>query len=427
MATIETGLAGAELTAGDLPGAGSPVTHSQFYTTALHRSLLEIEKVDTRGIILRAAAEASFQHLSERLGWGAMGPAARLKAVAETFREMGLGRLDLSDAGKQGGEARVTSSHLAEGWLAQYPSANRPVCVALAGFIEGALAAVHGRRYEVRETRCLATGSADCHFEVNPQIGPLDYLSLPPVEYSPGPAPLDLRKGPVDGDTIAAVLFPEISGPDSDGRITAFGARLSRLWADYYARVSYRVEQEIPRVMGQKFANLAAIVLTEAGHVCGYHTFGGIMLSEPWRERIAPRLVTPEERVHALVAVVNTFGWGHWRVEALYPRERLIVHVRDGYEAIGYRQLFGEAKDSKCFLARGLSAAIMNLVYVGDLENRPELTPSYYNRLFRSPMSYRAVETRCQATGEPNCEVIVNPLSPNLGSLAKVLAGGRRG
>jgi hypothetical protein len=56
----------------------------------------------------------------------------------------------------------------------------------------------------------------------------------------------------------------------------------------------------------------------------------------------------------------------------------------------------------------------MNLLAVGDIAARPELTASCYNQLFRSPLSFRAVETRCHATSDPYREFIANPLSPGL-------------
>ena len=47
----------------------------------------------------------------------------------------------------------------------------------------------------------------------------------------------------------------------------------------------------------------------------------------------------------------------------------------------------------------------------------PELTASYYNQLFRSPLSFRAAEARCRAIDDPHCELIVNPLSSGLTKL----------
>ena len=88
----------------------------------------------------------------------------------------------------------------------------------------------------------------------------------------------------------------------------------------------------------------------------------------------------------------------------------------DGYEAIGYRRFVGRSEAPRCYLARGSAGAIMNLVYVGNISARPELTTSLYNQLFRSPSSYRAVETRCRAMDDPYCELVVNPLSPSLSS-----------
>ncbi len=392
------------------------VLHFQQYNAALQHAVLEADRIDSRGILERAAAEVVYRHLTETPDWGARSPSERLRAASGLFRDSGLGLLDLFGVSAEGGEATVSDSHFARGWIQRYGSPGRPVCLIPAGYLRGALAAVYERSYRISEKECGARGSTLCRLVAVPVGDPLDLhdgeLYVAPSLAAP-PEPV---LSTVDEHEIAAALFTGPLGGDVSGRIEAFGASLTRLWGDLYSRVSFRFEQEIPRVMGKKFTNLAAIVLTEAGHVCAFHSFGGILGSREWHERVAPMLGSREDWVHALVAVINSLGWGTWRVHALQPGERLSIRVYDGYEALGYRRFLGRSEVPRCYLARGAAGAVMNLVYVGDMSGRPELTTSLYNQLFRSPSSYRAVETRCRATDDPYCELVVNPLSPSLSS-----------
>ena len=59
-------------------------------------------------------------------------------------------------------------------------------------------------------------------------------------------------------------------------------------------------------------------------------------------------------------------------------------------------------------------AALMNVLFAGDVLAPPALDQSVYNSLFRSPSSFRAIETRCVARGDEYCEFVANPLSPGL-------------
>ena len=402
----------------DAPSAideGRTVIHSHHYNLALVRTVLGSDRIDARAILETAAAELAFQTLRERAGAERWRGAKRWCAEAVAlFRSSGLGELNLDGVGVDGGEAQVIGSHFTVSWGEKYGRSKAPVCSVAAGFLAGALAAAHGRRYDVTEISCVAQQKAQCRFRITAADGEVGYadgsLSSQPAALSlPAPVPPAFDEGAVIGALLGS--DPDV---DAEGRIPAFGGTVTRLWADYYNQVSYRFEREIPRVMGSKFTNLPSLVLVEAGHTCAFHTFGEILRSEEWTERVVPLLGSREDWLHAALSVINTLGWGSWRVHSVDPGIRATVRIYDGYEATGYRRQFGRAEAPKCYFARGTLAALMNLLYVGDITGRPELTQSYYNQLFRSPVSFRASEARCRAVDDPFCELIANPLAPGL-------------
>lgn len=418
MATSEARTAAEGAPLSSAPEGTAVVLHSEHYNSALQRALVEVDQIDATALLETSAAEAAYQFLTEQPGWSGEGDAGeRTRRVVELFRAAGLGELNAGGLGADGGEAVVASSHFALAWRSRYGRSEAPVCAVAGGVLAGALAAVHDRAYSVKETHCVARGAAECRFRLAPREGPVDLY--PEVIYPAPPSLLapDFAPSPIDDAAVLEAVFGTTAPGDADTPPTLAGVPFTRLWADHYNRVSYRFEQQVPRVLGSKFHNLASIVLTEAGHVCAFHTLGRLLVSDAWNERVRPLLRSREEWAHALVVVINALGWGNWRIQSLLPNERLTVRVYDSYEASGYRRHFGRASAPKCYLSRGVSAALMNLLYVGDIAARPELTPSLYNDLFRSPLSFRALETRCRAMEDPFCEFVVNPLSPSLGKL----------
>lgn len=395
-------------------GESRVAIHSHHYNLALVRTVLSTERIDARGILEAAASELAYATLRERAAaerW--RGRDRRLAEAVALFAATGLGELELDEVTESGGEARVRGSHFAAGWKEKYGRGKLAACSPAAGFIAGALASVFDRPFTVTEVACGAQDKPVCRFRVTPAEGDLPAAEGPAFAASHLPYPAPPASG-LDEAAVVAALLGTPGGQDPDGRIPAFQGAVTRLWSDYYAMVSHRFEREIPRVLGNKFANLPALVLTEAGHSFAFHAFGEILRSDHWWERVVPLLETRDDWVHALVAVINRLGWGSWRVQALVPAQRISVRVYDGYEAAGHLRRFGASSASRCYLARGTVAALMNLVYVGDPGERSELTPSYYNRLFRSPLSFRAVEARCGAMEDPYCELIANPLTSRL-------------
>ncbi len=148
---------------------------------------------------------------------------------------------------------------------------------------------------------------------------------------------------------------------------------------------------------------MARPLLVESGHICGFNTFGGIMTSDVWKMLVQPLLNTGEDWVYGIVSVINALGWGHWHIKELKPGERLELHVYNSTEALSHRKYFGMADTAKCYTAEGAAAAIMNLIYKGDIMSEPELNKEFYNSVFRSHNAFHSQESKCVAKGDPYC------------------------
>ncbi len=206
---------------------------------------------------------------------------------------------------------------------------------------------------------------------------------------------------------IEAVSGLGIAG-DEEGMIPAFGLYLTRHMADYYNRISYAAAR---KMAGTGLEDDARYLLMEAGHVCAFNTFGGIMKSAEWEAVVKPMIETREDWILGMTAIVNAFGWGRWKVEELVPGESLRISIRDSYEATGWLRDYPESDVPRCYLACGGVAGLMNLLYVGDITAGPELNEANYVELFKGGERFEAEETSCIACGHDHCEFVAKRVS----------------
>ncbi|MBL9044379.1 MAG: 4-vinyl reductase [Myxococcales bacterium] len=207
---------------------------------------------------------------------------------------------------------------------------------------------------------------------------------------------------------IEAVAGLGITGND-EGLIPAFGLYLTQHLADYYNRISFAMARRLEKT--PELIDDGRTLLVEAGHGCAFNTFGGIMKSAEWDAVVRPMLQTREDWVYGMAAVVNAFGWGHWTVRDLVANRRLVVSVSDSYEAEGWLRDYPQSDRPRCFLANGGVAGLMNLLYVGDITQGPELNEAYYKKLFRGTESFTSTEVLCRAMGDPLCLFVAQRLS----------------
>ena len=202
---------------------------------------------------------------------------------------------------------------------------------------------------------------------------------------------------------VEAVSGLGIAG-NEEGLIPAFGLYLTTHLADYYNSISFDCARQME---GSDLAEDARTLLVEAGHACAFNTFGGIMKSAEWDAVVRPMITCREDWIVGMVAVLNAFGWGHWKVAELHPAERLKVVVEDSYEAAGWLRDYPQSDRPRCYLAAGGTAGLMNLMYVGDITQAPELNEQYYAELFRGSGRFVATEEKCAAKGDACCEFVV--------------------
>ena len=175
---------------------------------------------------------------------------------------------------------------------------------------------------------------------------------------------------------------------ESKGIIPLFGVYLSLFSVNYYNRLSFDFEIK----MGKQREAEARALLIAAAQECGYATFQGIRDSWEWQQVVAPMVENKKDQIFGFVAVAVAFGWGDLAVEDLVPGEKLVIRASDSYEASGYLEEYGQAKSSKCYMLRGVTAAFMDLVYGAD----------YPDGCF----NFSAQEPSCRVKGDPYCEFI---------------------
>lgn len=383
---------------------GEPhVFHCHHYNCFLQKSIVDQSAlVQHEALLTDAATEVVFAELQ------ALGAHVDTSAL---FRQLGFGLLDTASLDQHGGIATVQASHYALGWRSKYERSGAPVCFFNAGFIEAVARHRFGHAFTVTETACVAAGAHACHFEVKRG----GRASLPPspglgaVSTWPARTPFATKTSVDEAAIIQACAGLPLAG-NAEGKIDAFGVSLTRHFANYYNLISYRFDAQMNESAGDAATEAARILLKEAGQVCAFHTFGGIMQSAEWDALIKPQCKTTEDWVYGMVSVVNALGWGRWSVAALEPARRLELVIDGSYESNGYLAAFGKSNTPRCYLATGGTSGLMNLVYHADIQSRPALTPQFYERTYNEGHFFVAREVECRAMGASQCRFVAERL-----------------
>ncbi|MCH8295738.1 hypothetical protein IH992_32060 [Candidatus Poribacteria bacterium] len=85
----------------------------------------------------------------------------------------------------------------------------------------------------------------------------------------------------------------------------------------------------------------------------------------------------------------------------------MILRVDGSYESNGYLGMYGKSALPRSYLVTGGAAGLMNLLYFGDITEKPELNDAYYDKLFRSEGSFIGQQVKCQSMGDDYCEIEV--------------------
>lgn len=323
------------------------------------------------------------------------------------FRFCGFGIIDLTNLTKKGGEVISPSEHYGIGWKNKFglrEKNKKGVAFFAAGYIAGATEAIFdlplGTLF-TEQKKCISQGDTESSFEISLRENNNDKLVPSPQEGKYQTYQINQPSDTtIDYDGIRQALTNmDLQGDSETGLIDAFGVLLTRMYANYYCLISYKLLQLFEDEMGKDGLPLAAQLLTEAGHVCAYNTFGGVMQSAEWNAMIKPMIQNKEDWAHGITAVVNAFGWGFWEIKELEPNQKLKMKVVSGYESNNYLGHF----DSQTilpisFLASGGVAGIMNLVYNTSLtEEFITLDENEYKKLTQNSSFFQTKTHICRA------------------------------
>jgi hypothetical protein len=387
-------------------GGEAMVLHCHHYNCFLQRSIQDADYIDSAPILVGAAAEVAFAQLTNLLSQTAE-IAARKATVEALYRACGLGLIDLGALTDRGGEVRTPSTHYSIGWMDKFGRSQAPVAFFSTGFLAGALAAIYGlplSDVQARQTVCRSTGANEDVFVLG--RGPVNFRIFGPRQ-TPVLIPVGNDIEPttaVDREAVTRAVAGMPLPVNAEGLIPLFGLYITRLYADYYNRISFAFEREMTALAGRQGVETATNLFIEAGHVCGFHTFGGIMASPEWDALVGPTLKTREDWVHGIFAWFNAIGGGTVKVLDVSPTQ-LTVRMYNDYESVGYRRMYGTADHGVSYVMTGAFAGIMNLIYLGNIQEKPDLTPEFYDRLFRRGRAFQGRMTACQAMGDPYTEI----------------------
>jgi hypothetical protein len=388
--------------------AGEPlVFHCNYYNYFLQKTLLLDETLGMDDVIRDAAASVAHTALSAAVReLGAGTPELRAKVASDLFAGLGFGTLDLSGVVRGEGQARLPVSHygacLRQASGADFAAAQSHFD---AGYVAAAAAVIAERdpsTWDGRILACQSMGAPEGRIELTqrrrPWPGPSCGVG---AHHSDAVVPAPFASHVDEAYVLAALATLDFSG-NEEGLIPRFGVMLTNHFANFYNRISFEF---VARMRETGLLEAGELLLVEAGHRCAFHTFGGIMESAEWDAVVRPQCRTWEDWVAGIVACVNALGWGVWRIHELGP-DRLVVRIWDDYESTGYLGMYGRADRPVSYLAAGGIAGMMNLVRVGDIQDKPTLDDAFYARVFESAHSFSSEQTRSMAMGDPYTEVV---------------------
>ena len=342
------------------------ILHCHHYNSRIQNTVEGATQIDGKALI-RAAAEAAFAPMIAHACREGDDAATRHAVGQHLYAHLGYGWYERTEHG-----AIATAAHFVEGAHAvnARPGSGptTPVCTFTEGYLQAAHVAATGELVQFVERACMRAGATHCEFElVRGRSVPLATHAKRALDFAPRPLPA-LPASNIDGQAILDALVAMPIHGNSLGLIPAFGVYLASTPADFYNRVSIEFVLEMSKVgLGRHARQL----LVYDAETCAMNTFQGIMASSEWDGLIAPMIRVPDDRLFGVVAVSNAFGWGNWHVTKHDGGNSVRLESFQGYEALGYREHCGSAREPECLMLTGVAAGIMELIYsTGSLDER---------------------------------------------------------
>ena len=402
-----------------MTNAGAPaVYHCHHFNLFLDQTVDDAlgpqEGAKLRFLAAREASHAFLRALCVRKG--ALTPVEKLSAAMEAFAAMGHGRLEIT-ADANGGPADGEFLHYGYSWAQKYGQKVRrrhPADAFAAGYTAAAVEIAYGLEREsvdATETQCVAMRAERCHFELKRGASP---PQLPPVreaeiKAAAKPTMNGLYEAEIGKITNGLRSFTGGVAGDQRGLVQAFGVFITMHLSGYYNRITYDTMAQVEKTSPGSIGVLEEL-FRESGHVCVFNTFGGMLLSPEWAGLVGAPTGDITQTIIGCVAIARALGFGHWVIHEVTPGSKLVLRTPCTYESGYYLTRHGVATRPNEYFFQGASLAFCQLAYRVDWKAKPELTPEFYEALFRGKIPCKMEQPQGTTMGQPYSEVVVTQL-----------------
>ena len=387
-------------------GGEAMIFHCHHYMINLQRTILDADYIESTLFLIGSAADALYSQLTN-LCQGLSVEASK-EMAQDIYKTFGYGLIDLSGMDEKGGEFTTTHSFFSKTWALKYGKSEKPVDYYTAGFLAAVYAVIFHKNLQdvnARQTKCMACGDAHNSFEV--QEGTCNFSTYPkkqPTLFKEVPkVPLNWEHEELITNAFLGAHATMIG--NAEGLIPAFRVYLVRTQSDYVNRLQFEFEKAMSEAAGEYGETLAGELLMEAGHACGFFTYGGIMNSPEWEGAVKPYLKTKEDWIKGLAAIVNTMGWGYHTAVELSEQKAVFRNYND-FEDLSYMRMYGTNDHPIHWANSGGFTGLMQLVYNTDIVNGEIVeTEEGFRAMRKSKVGYKTKMTKGISCGDDYLEV----------------------
>ncbi|MEA1920330.1 MAG: hypothetical protein U9N52_10845 [Campylobacterota bacterium] len=387
-------------------GGEAMIFHCHHYITNLQRTILDADYIDSSLFLIGSAADSIYYQLTN-LCEGLSVNESKIMAQ-DIYKTFGYGLIDLSSMDENGIELKSTKSFFSKTWKMKFGVSKKPVDYYTSGFLAAAYAVIYKKELKdinAVQTTCIACADetnthlvklGDCNFSIYPKKAATVFKEVPKVSLN-----WEYEESITEAFLGAAATLVG----NEEGYIPAFGVYIVRNQSDYVNRLQFEFVRQMTEVAGEYGVTLAGELLMEAGHACGFFTYGGIMTSPEWEGAVKPYLKTKEDWIKGLAALVNTMGWGYHTAVEL-SEEKAVFRNYNDFEDLSYVRMYGNNDHPVHWANSGGFTGLMQLVYVTDLVNGERVeSEEGFREMRRSKVGYKTKMTKGISCGDDYLEV----------------------
>ena len=389
-------------------GGEAMIFHCHHYITNLQRTILDADYIDSKLFLIGSAADAVWYQLTNLCDGLSIDESKKM--AEDIYRCFGYGVIDLGSMDEDGIALDTTSSFFSKTWKIKFGKSSKPMDFYTSGFLAATYSVIYNKDLKdiyADQIKCMAMGDEVNSFVV--KLGERNFDIYPTKEPTVFNETPKLKIGWEHEETITSAFLGAAAtmvGGD-DGLIYAFGVYLIRNQSDYVNRLQFEFVRAMIDMAGEYGITLAGELLMEAGHACGFFTYGGIMTSPEWEGAVKPYLKTKEDWIKALASLVNTMGWGYHTAVEL-SESRAVFRNYNDFEDLSYLRMYGTNDYPIHWANSGGFTGLMQLIYNTDLIYGEKIeTEEGFRAMRRAKVGYKTNMTKGISCGDDYLEVEV--------------------